>query len=61
MDWIKNEKRCTTMYSRNYGGFDYVRIPAFAGRQALGIANASSKPKNINFNPVTDGYTNRCS
>ena len=22
----KNKKRITTMYNRNYGGFDYVRI-----------------------------------
>ena len=37
------------MYNRNYGGFDYVQL--------LGITNVIAKPKNINFNPVTDGYT----
>ena len=38
------------MYNRNYGGFDYVRIHSV-------IAKVSTKPKNSNLKPVTDGYT----
>ncbi|SNZ00223.1 hypothetical protein SAMN06265377_2043 [Flagellimonas pacifica] len=39
-----------TMYNRNYGGFDYVRIHSV-------IAKASAKPKINAYKPVTDGYT----
>ena len=38
------------MYNRNYGGFDYVRIHSELLTSVL-------NQKNLNFNPVTDGYT----
>ena len=41
------------MYNRNYGGFDFVRIHSQLLMPLI-------SRKNINFNPVTDGYTYRC-
>jgi hypothetical protein len=40
----------TTMYNRNYGGFDYVRIHSELLTSVL-------NRKNSNLKPVTDGYT----
>ena len=40
----------TTMYNRNYGGFDYIRIHSELLRLVF-------NPKIIANLPVTDGYT----
>ncbi len=54
------------MYNRNYGGFDYTSTLLSTGLNpprpyrtahsgAVGIANASFKPKINAYKPVTDG------
>ena len=47
---VENKTLLPTMYNRNYGGFDYVRIHSELLTSVL-------NRKTLSFNPVTDGYT----